>query len=131
MLFQFTVLTSNFDLALCTIGFFECWVERIQGAMLSGTGITEEERQMLLHFALRYRAFYAGCDDIPMSLYYEFIGYLVNETLTLSQPESAAHTLKAAVEWLFGNLPTVSLRACGPPSFDLTLAFVTGHLQCA
>lgn len=65
---------------------------------------------MLLHFVLGYRTFYASREDVPdlESLYYQFVRFLVAETLALHQPESAAHTLEAAVEWLMGALPAVS-----------------------
>ncbi|KAI1784377.1 hypothetical protein LXA43DRAFT_872895, partial [Ganoderma leucocontextum] len=91
-----------------TPAFFEAWIQRIQGALLSGTGITEEEREKLLHFALSYRVFYLNCDDIPVDDYYAFVGQLVADTLALRPPESAADALEAAVEWLLGHLPAVS-----------------------
>ena len=75
---------------------------------MTSTGITEEERQLLLHFALGYRAFYSARADIPESAYYEFVGELVAETLALRQPESAAYALETLVEWLLGALPAVS-----------------------
>ncbi|KAI1798489.1 hypothetical protein LXA43DRAFT_1056632 [Ganoderma leucocontextum] len=77
----------------------------IQGLTLLGTGITEEEWELLLHFTLGYRAFYTEREDIPVSAYYEFIGLLVAETLTLWQPEPAGHALEAMIEWIHGNLP--------------------------
>ncbi|KAI1782751.1 hypothetical protein LXA43DRAFT_1103461 [Ganoderma leucocontextum] len=101
----FVVPTGDFDPDNGKPDFFERWIQRIQGPTVSGTGITEEEREQLLHFALGYRAFYAGREDIPVSAYYEFVGLLVAETLALQQPEPAGHALEAAIEWIHGNLP--------------------------
>ncbi|KAI1781767.1 hypothetical protein LXA43DRAFT_1105363 [Ganoderma leucocontextum] len=105
MTVPFTVPTGDFDPEQCTPEFFERWIQRVQGPTVSRTGITEEERKKLLHFALSYRGFYAGRADIPRAAYYEFVGLLVAETLSLRQPEPAAYVLEAAVEWLLGNLP--------------------------
>ncbi|PIL27249.1 hypothetical protein GSI_10393 [Ganoderma sinense ZZ0214-1] len=102
---SFTVATGDFHLDNGKPKFFQRWLERIQGAMMSGTGITEEEHELLLHFALRYRAFYLGHEDIPEDMYYEFVRELVAETLTLQQPEPAGQVLETAVEWLLGHLP--------------------------
>ncbi|KAI1784594.1 hypothetical protein LXA43DRAFT_1066609 [Ganoderma leucocontextum] len=101
----FTVPTGDFDPENGTPAFFEAWIQRIQGALLSSTGITEEEHEKLLHFALGYRAFYLNRDDIPVDDYYAFVGQLVADTLALRPPESTADALEAAVEWLLGHLP--------------------------
>ncbi|KAI1787694.1 hypothetical protein LXA43DRAFT_1064175 [Ganoderma leucocontextum] len=85
----------------------------VPGATLSGTGITEEERELLLNFALGYRAFYlTNRNDIPDGAYYVFVGQLVAEMLALCQPEPTGHALETAVEWLLGNLP--HLENCSP-----------------
>ena len=76
--------------------------------MMSGTGITEEECELLMHFALGYWVFYLGRKDILTDLYYEFVGELVVETLVLRQPKPASQVLETAVEWLLRHLPTVS-----------------------
>ena len=90
---------------------------------MSGTGITEEERELLKHFALGYRAFYLGQDDIPTNMYYEFVSELVANTLTLRQPEPTGQVLETAVGWLFSNLPGVST--------SLLIILVLAHLLCA
>ena len=71
-------------------------------------GIMEEECEKLLHFALSYHSFYMQRNDIPVATYYSFISHLVVETLALQQPEPAAEVLEAAMEWMHGNLPSVS-----------------------
>ncbi|PIL32945.1 hypothetical protein GSI_05063 [Ganoderma sinense ZZ0214-1] len=100
-----TVATGDFDPENGKPEVFERWIARIQGATLSGTGITEEERELLMHFALGYRAFYLGRDDITTDMYYLFVGEFVANTLALRQPEPAGQVLETAVEWLLGHLP--------------------------
>ncbi|PIL32391.1 hypothetical protein GSI_05637 [Ganoderma sinense ZZ0214-1] len=102
---SFTIATGEFNVDNGKPEFFERWIKRIQGPMVSGTGITEEERELLLNFALGYRAFYLGRDDIPEAMYYEFVGELVVDTLALRQPEPAGLVIETAVEWFMGHLP--------------------------
>ena len=106
---KITVPTGDFDPDNGAPGVIERWLERIQGPVMSGTGITEEERELLLHFALGYRTFFTEREDISESSYYEFVGHFVAETLALRQAEPAAHVLETAIEWLHDNLPTASI----------------------
>ncbi|KAI0363105.1 hypothetical protein BV20DRAFT_958983, partial [Pilatotrama ljubarskyi] len=89
--------------------YLDHWIATIQGPILTRCEATEDQRWMLLHLALAYRAFVQGWPSLNQDDYYHFIARLVEAAMSLQPDERADDHIEELVEWLRAGLPEVRL----------------------
>ena len=90
------------------------WLAAVQGPDVTRTGINDEQREMVLHLLLAFRAYSQARDDIDQDGYYNVVGELVVLAKSCQPHERADdHLAEFLAEVAYGALPAV--RRC----FDL------------
>ena len=90
------------------------WIVAVQGSHVTRTGINDNQREMVIHLLLVFRAYSQARDDIDLDGYYGVVGELVVLTKSCGLYERADdHLAELLAEVAYGALPAV--RCC----FDL------------
>ena len=85
------------------------WLAAVQGPDVTRTGINDEQREMVLHLLLAFRAYSQARDDIDQDGYYNVVGELVVLAKSCQPHERADDHLAAFLaEVVYGALPAVS-----------------------
>ena len=85
------------------------WIAAVQGPEITQTGISDDQREMVLHLLLTFRAYSQVRDDLDRDSFYSVIGELVVLAKSCDLYERADdHLTEFLAEVAYGALPAVS-----------------------
>ena len=86
------------------------WIAAVQGPDVTRTGINDDQREMVLHLLLTFRAYSQAHADVDLDTYYGVVAELVVLAMSCHPEERVDDHLAAFLsEVAYGALPSVSL----------------------
>ena len=85
------------------------WIAAVQGPDVTRTGISDDQREMVLHLLLTFRAYSRPREDVDRDGYYGVVAELVVLATSCGLHERADdHLAEFLAEVAYGALPAVS-----------------------